>query len=117
MEDSAAKIYSDQRNVTTYVSDSGRGFKLPFRENWRPADAAAAVIGFIATAGATTAAVTSQSGDARTILLVGVCATAAAVWLLAKLPKTRPGARTRLRWWSTNLRPRLHSTHPDTDIP
>lgn len=90
---------------------------MPFRENWRPADAAAAVIGFIVTAALTTAAVTSQSGNARTILLVGVVSTVAVVWLLSKLPKTRPGARTRLRWWSQNLRARVYSTHPDVDIP
>ena len=57
--DAPAKIYSDQRTVTIHLGDSGDGFTLPFKEKWRAPDAAAAVIGFIATSAAVTANLTS----------------------------------------------------------
>ena len=65
-----AKIYSDQRTVTIHLGDSGDGFTLPFKEKWRAPDAAAAVIGFIATGAAVTANLTS--GYALRILIIGV---------------------------------------------
>jgi len=107
--DAPAKIYSDQRSVTIHLGDSGDGFTLPFKEKWRAADAAAAVIGFIATGAAVTAHL--ASGDALRILVVGVVLTVAAVWLAAKLPATRPSLATRTQWWWHNLRPRTSSSH------
>ena len=70
--------------VTIYLGDSGDGFTLPFKEKWRAPDAVAAVIGFIVTGAAVTANLTS--GHALRILIVGALLTAAAVWLLSKLP-------------------------------
>ena len=100
-DDAPAKIYSDQRNVTIHLGDSGDGFTLPFKEKWRPADAAAAVIGFLGTGAAVTANL--ESGYALRILIVGVVVTVSAVWLLAKLPATRPSVATRVRWLWRNL--------------
>jgi hypothetical protein len=107
--DSPAKIYSDQRTVTVHLGDSGDGFTLPFKEKWRAGDAAAAVIGFIATGAAVTANLTS--GYALRILVVGVVLTVAAVWLAAKLPTSRPSLATRARWWLRNTLPRVSSSH------
>jgi hypothetical protein len=105
--DAAAKIYSDQRTVVTYLGDSGTGFRMPLRERWRAPDAIAAVVGFIATGAATTAELTS--GHALTIPAAGTGLTAAAVWLLAKLPATRPSLSTRARWMWARWRPRIGS--------
>jgi hypothetical protein len=105
--DSPAKVYSDQRTVITYLGDSGTGFRMPLREKWRPPDAIAAVIGFIATGAATTAELTS--GHALTILCAGTVSTMAAIWLLAKLPATRPTLVTRARWLWARLRPRVRT--------
>jgi hypothetical protein len=102
-----AKIYSDQRTVVTYLGDSGTGFRMPFREKWRAPDAVAAVIGFMATGTATTAGLTS--GHAIMILAAGTLLTVGAVWLLAKLPATRPSLVTRLTWIWARLRPRVHN--------
>lgn len=110
--DAPAKIYSDQRTVTIHLGDSGDGFTLPFKEKWRAPDAAAAVIGFIATSAAVTANLTS--GYALRILILGVVATAAAVWLLSKLPTTRPSLVVRGRWLWANLRPRISCSHRPT---
>lgn len=107
--DSPAKIYSDQRTVTIHLGDSGDGFTLPFKEKWRAADAAAAVIGFIATGAAVTANLTS--GHALRILIIGAVLTVAAVWLAAKLPATRPSLLTRTRWWWHNAWPVVSSSH------
>jgi hypothetical protein len=107
--DSPAKIYSDQRSVTIHLGDSGDGFTLPFKEKWRAPDAAAAVIGFIATGAAVTAHLTS--GYALRILIVGAALTVAAVWLLSKLPATRPSLAVRTRWLAANLRPRVTCSH------
>lgn len=107
--DAPAKIYSDQRTVTIHLGDSGDGFTLPFKEKWRAPDAAAAVIGFIATSSAVTANLTS--GHALRILIVGVVVTVAAVWLLSKLPTARPALIVRARWAWANLRPRVTSSH------
>jgi hypothetical protein len=105
--DTPAKIYSDQRTVVTYLGDSGTGFRMPFREKWRAPDAIAAVIGFVTTGAATTAALTS--GHALTILVVGTALTVSAIWLLAKLPANRPSVATRARWMWARLRPRIYT--------
>ena len=105
VSDSPAKIYSDQRTVVVYLGDSGGGFRLPLREKWRAPDAAAAVVGFIATASATTAELTS--GHALTVLCTGTVLTAGTVWLLARLPATRPSLGTRARWMWARLRTRV----------
>ena len=107
--DAPAKIYSDQRTVTIHLGDSGDGFTLPFKEKWRAPDAAAAVIGFIATGAAVTANLTS--GYALRLLVLGVVLTVAAVWLLSKLPAARPSLAVRARWWAANTRPRVSSSH------
>lgn len=107
--DAPAKIYSDQRTVVTYLGDSGTGFRMPLRDKWRAPDAFAAVAGFIATGAATTAGLTS--GHAITILAAGTVLTVTAVWLLAKLPATRPSLWTRGRWLWARLRPRVVSSH------
>jgi hypothetical protein len=110
VDDSPAKVWSDQRDIPIYVGDSGDGFRLPFRENWRPPDAIAAVVGFLSTAALVT--VNLDGGNALTILIIGVAVTALAVVLLSKLPATRPSVRTRLRWWLADLRPRVSCSHP-----
>jgi hypothetical protein len=107
--DAPAKIYSDQRTVTIHLGDSGDGFTLPFKEKWRAPDAAAAVIGFIATSAAVTANL--SSGCALRILIVGAVVTIAAVWLLSKLPTTRPSLSVRACWMWANLRPRITCSH------
>jgi hypothetical protein len=107
--DAPAKIYSDQRSVTIHLGDSGDGFILPFKEKWRAPDAAAAVIGFIATGAAVTANLTS--GYALRILIVGAALTVAAVWLLSKLPATRPSLTVRAGWLLANLCPRVTCSH------
>jgi hypothetical protein len=107
--DAPAKIYSDQRSVTIHLGDSGDGFTLPFKEKWRAPDAAAAVIGFLVTGAAVTANLTS--GYALRILIVGAVLTVTAVWLLSKLPTTRPTLATRVRWFCADLRPRVSCSH------
>jgi hypothetical protein len=67
--ESPAKIYSDQRTVTIHLGDSGDGFTLPFKEKSRAADAAAAVIGFIATGAAVTANLTVAQHVAAGVVL------------------------------------------------
>lgn len=105
--DSPAKIYSDQSSVVTYLGDSGTGFRMPLREKWRAPDAIAAMIGFIATGAATTAEL--SSGRAFTILCTGTILTVSAIWLLAKLPATRPSLGTRVRWLWARLRPHIRT--------
>jgi hypothetical protein len=105
-----AKIYSDQRDLPIYLGDSGDGFTLPFKEKWRAPDAVAAVTGFIVTGALVTANL--DGGHGLIILILGAVLTAAAVWLLAKLPHSRPSAATRLRWWWADLRPRTSWSHP-----
>jgi hypothetical protein len=109
MPDAPAKIYSDQRTVTICLGDSGDGFTLPFKEKWRAPDAAAAVFGFIVTGALVTANLTS--GYALRILIAGAVLTVAAVWLLSKLPATRPTLATRARWCWANTHPRLSCSH------
>jgi hypothetical protein len=105
----AAKIYSDQRTVTIHLGDSGDGFTLPFKEKWRAPDAAAAVIGLIATGAAVTANI--DSGHGLVILVVGILVTVTVVWLLSKLPSTRPSLSTRAAWWWENVHPRPSCSH------
>ncbi|WP_006243409.1 hypothetical protein [Mycolicibacterium tusciae] len=107
--DVSAKIYSDQRSLPIHLGDSGDGFTLPFKEKWRAPDAFAAVLGFIVTGALVTANI--NSGNALRLLIIGVVVTAAAVWLLSKLPATRPSLRTRARWRWENLRPQVVSSH------
>jgi hypothetical protein len=107
--DAPAKIYSDQRSITIHLGDSGDGFTLPFKEKWRAPDAAAAVIGFIVTGALVTANLTS--GYALRILIGGAVLTVAAVWLLSKLPATRPTLATRVRWFCADLRPHVSCSH------
>jgi len=107
-ENRTAKIYSDQRSLPIHLGDSGDGFTLPFKEKWRAPDAIAAVVGFIATGGLVTANI--ESGNAFRILIIGAVLTVSAVWLLSKLPATRPSLRTRAQWWWHNLRPQTISS-------
>ncbi|WP_094287308.1 hypothetical protein [Mycobacterium lehmannii] len=107
--DVSAKIYSDQRSLPIHLGDSGDGFTLPFKEKWRAPDAIAAVTGFVVTGSLVTANI--DSGNAFRILVIGAVLTVAAVWLLSKLPATRPSLRTRARWWWENLRPKVCSSH------
>lgn len=104
-----AKIYSDQRTVTIHLGDSGDGFTLPFKEKWRAPDAIAAVAGFLITGAAVTANI--DAGYALHILIVGAALTVIAVWLLSKLPSTRPSPNTRAMWMWENLRPQVRSSH------
>ena len=110
-DDRPAKVYSDQRDLPIYLGDSGDGFTLPFKEKWRPADAAAAVAGFIVTGGLVTAQL--ESGHALAILVCGALLTAAAVAVLSRLPHARPSLGTRARWWWADLRPRVIGSHPE----
>jgi hypothetical protein len=111
VDDSPAKVYSDQRDLPIYLGDSGDGFTLPLKEKWRAPDAFAAVTGFVATGAAVTANLTS--GDALIILVFGAAITAAAVALLSRLPHGRPSLNTRLHWWWANLVPAVWCSHPD----
>jgi xanthine/uracil/vitamin C permease (AzgA family) len=114
-DDAPAKIYSDQRTVTIHLGDSGDGFTLPFKEKWRAPDATAAVVGLLVTAGLVTAHL--DSGYALRILVVGIALTVTAVWLLSKLPSTRPSLSTRAVWMWANTRPRVVSSHPPKPHP
>jgi hypothetical protein len=109
-DDSPAKVWSDQRDLPIYLGDSGDGFRLPFKENWRPPDAIAALVGFVVTAALVT--FNLQSGNALTILVAGVILTATAVLALSKLPASRPSLPTRLNWWLADLRPQVSCSHP-----
>ena len=110
--DAPAKIYSDQRTVTIHLGDSGDGFTLPFKEKWRAPDAVAAIVGFIVTGALVTANL--ASGYALRILIVGTTLTVTAVWLLSKLPATRPTLLTRTRWLWAAIHPRVTCSHPRT---
>jgi hypothetical protein len=109
-DDAPAKVYSDQRDLPIYLGDSGDGFTLPLKEKWRAPDAFAAVLGFVVTGAAVTAHLTS--GDALRILVCGAGVTAAAVWLLSRLPHGRPSLTTRTRWWWQDIRPAVWCSHP-----
>jgi hypothetical protein len=109
-DDAPAKIYSDQGDVTIYLGDSGDGFTLPFKEKWRAPDAIAGIGGVLLTGGLVTANL--DSGNAGTILAVGAVLTVVLVWLLSKLPTSRPSLITRAAWAWENLRPQVSSSHP-----
>ena len=109
VEQDPAKVWSDQRDLPIHLGDSGDGFRLPFKEKWRAPDATAALVGFVVTASLVT--LNLESGSVLIILVVGAAVTAAAVWLLSKLPATRPSIRTRLDWWLADLRPRVSCSH------
>jgi hypothetical protein len=111
-DEAPAKVWSDQRDLPIHLGDSGDGFRFPFKEKWGKADATAALIGFVVTASLAT--FNLESGNALIILVVGFAVTAAAVWLLSKLPATRPSLRTRLDWWLADLRPRASCSHRAT---
>jgi len=113
IDESPAKVWSDQRDLPIYLGDAGDGFRLPFKERWRLPDACAALIGFIVTGAAVT--LNLDSGRALLILVVGGAVTAAAVWLLSKLPASRPSIRTRFAWILADLRPRVSCSHPPKD--
>jgi hypothetical protein len=113
VDESPAKVWSDQRDLPIYLGDAGDGFRLPFKERWRLPDACAALIGFIVTGAAVT--LNLDSGRALLILVVGVTVTAAAVWLLSKLPASRPSIRTRVAWFLADLRPHVSCSHPPKD--
>ena len=109
-DDSPAKVWSDQRDLPIYLGDSGDGFRLPGKENWRAPDAIAALIGLSVTAILVT--FNLDSGHAGTILVIGVLVSVAAVIALSKLPATRPSLSTRLDWFLADLRPRVSCSHP-----
>ena len=109
VDETPAKVWSDQRDLPIHLGDSGDGFRLPFKEKWRLPDAVALLAGFVVTASLVT--VNLESGNALLIALLGIALTAAAVWALSKLPATRPSVRTRLQWWLADLRPRVSCSH------
>jgi hypothetical protein len=109
VDETPAKVWSDQRDLPIHLGDSGDGFRLPFKEKWRLPDAVALLVGFVVTASLVT--VNLESGDALLIAVCGIALTAAAVWALSKLPATRPSINTRVRWWLADLRPRVSCSH------
>jgi hypothetical protein len=109
VDETPAKVWSDQRDLPIHLGDSGDGFRLPFKEKWRLPDAVALLVGFVVTASLVT--VNLESGNALLIAVIGIVVTAGAVWALSKLPATRPSIRTRLRWWRTDLHPTVSCSH------
>ena len=109
VDETPAKVWSDQRDLPIHLGDSGDGFRLPFKEKWRLPDAVALLVGFVVTASLVTANL--ESGNALLIAALGTALTAAAVWALSKLPATRPSIRTRLQWWLADLRPTVSCSH------
>jgi len=109
VDESPAKVWSDQRDLPIHLGDSGDGFRLPFKQTWRLPDAVALLVGFVVTAALVT--LNLENGDALVIAAIGIALTAAAVWALAKLPATRPSIRTRLQWWLADARPRVSCSH------
>jgi hypothetical protein len=109
VDETPAKVWSDQRDLPIHLGDSGDGFRLPFKEKWRLPDAVALLVGFVVTASLVT--VNLESGEALLIAVIGMVLTAVAVWAASKLPATRPSIRTRLRWWLADLRPMVSCSH------
>jgi hypothetical protein len=109
VDETPAKVWSDQRDLPIHLGDSGDGFRLPFKEKWRLPDAMALLVGFVVTASLVT--LNLETGDALLIAVSGTALTAAAVWALSKLPATRPRMRIRLQWWLADLRPRVSCSH------
>jgi hypothetical protein len=109
VDETPAKVWSDQRELAIHLGDSGDGFRLPFKDKWRLPDAAALLGGFVITSSLVT--VNLESGRALSIAVCGIALTAVAVWALSKLPAARPSISTRLRWWLADLRPRVSCSH------
>ena len=109
VDETPAKVWSDQRDLPIHLGDSGDGFRLPFKEKWRLPDALALLVGFVLTASLVT--LNLESGQALPLAVSGVMLTVAAVWALSKLPATRPSLRTRLHWWLADLRPSVSCSH------
>ena len=109
VDDSPAKVWSDQRDLPIHLGDAGDGFRLPFKESWRLPDAVALLVGFVATTSLVT--LNLQNGSALTVAVLGVALTATAVWALSKLPANRPSIATRLQWWLADLRPQVSCSH------
>ena len=109
VDETPAKVWSDQRDLPIHLGDSGDGFRLPFKEKWRLPDAVALLVGFVVTASLVT--VNLENGTAALIALIGIVVTAVAVWALSKLPATRPSIRARLQWWLADLRPTVSCSH------
>ncbi len=109
VDDSPAKVWSDQRDLPIHLGDAGDGIRLPFKDTWRFPDALAALLGFCVTAGLVTLYLDSRA--AVPILVIGAIVTALAVWALGNLPAVRPSVRTRIRWWLANLRPAVSCSH------
>lgn len=109
VDETPAKVWSDQRDLPIHLGDSGDGFRLPFKEKWRLPDAVALLVGFVVTSSLVT--LNLESGRALSIAVLGSLLTAAAVWAAAKLPAARPSIRTRLHWWLRDLRPRQTCSH------
>lgn len=109
VDDTPAKVWSDQRGLPIHLGDAGDGFRLPFKDTWRLPDAVALLVGFVTTTSLVT--LNLQSGNALTVAVLGIVVTAAAVWALSKLPATRPSLRTRLSWWVADLRPKVSCSH------
>jgi hypothetical protein len=109
VDETPAKVWSDQRDLPIHLGDSGDGFRFPFKEKWRLPDAVALLVGFVVTASLVT--VNLESGNALLIAVTGIVFTAVAVWALSKLPAARPSIRIRLRWWLADLRPKVSCSH------
>ncbi|KPN44611.1 hypothetical protein [Mycobacterium intracellulare] len=109
VDESPAKVWSDQRDLPIHLGDSGDGFRLPFKEKWRLPDAVALLVGFVLTSSLVT--LNLESGNALIIAVIGAALTATAVWALSKLPAARPSLRTRVQWWLADLRPRSVCSH------
>ena len=62
VDETPAKVWSDQRDLPIHLGDSGDGFRLPFKEKWRLPDAVALLVGFVVTASLVT--VNLESGNA-----------------------------------------------------
>lgn len=114
VDDSPAKVWSDQRDLPIHLGDSGDGFRLPFKEKWRLPDAVALLVGFVLTASLVT--LNLESGHALLVAVTGAAVTAVAVWAAAKLPATRPSLRTRVGWWLADLHPQVACSHHMSDI-
>lgn len=112
VDETPAKVWSDQRDLPIHLGDAGDGFRMPFKEKWRFPDALAALTGFCVTFGLVT--LNLESGNVVPILIGGVVVTVAAVWALGKLPAVRPSIRTRLTWWLANTRPQMSCSHRAT---
>jgi hypothetical protein len=105
-----AKIYSNQRTVPIYIGE-GDGFRLPGKAKWRPADAVAAILGGIVTAGLVTANVMAGHVEAALwTLIIGAMLTVAAVVVAGRLPVLRPSPIVRAIWLVSNAVPRVSSS-------